>query len=343
MRRYLNASQLGFVLLPLLLMALMFSVTTGVVPISWEQAWGALSPGVNESGVSDAAVMVVQQIRLPRAVLAACVGALLAACGTVTQGLFRNPLADPSLIGVTAGASLGASLSLVGLGGMAGLASTVAVSLGAFVGGLLTVIVVYRLATGSLGTSVATMLLAGIGITALCGAAGNLLELLSSDSELRRISLWRMGGLEAANAWRAWIAVGVCVCILLPLSRFSSALDAMLLGESEARYLGVDVSYVKTALIVLVAIGVGSSVALAGTIAFVGLVVPHSVRLIIGPSHHALIPLSALAGATLLVVADLLARLLFVPAELPVGVVTAAVGVPFFILLLSRSSTRGLL
>lgn len=341
MSRRVTAYQLAAGLAVTLVLALLVSISTGELTTSWADALCALAPNAPRADSAGPTVMVVQQIRLPRALLAVCVGALLGACGAVTQGLFRNPLADPSLIGVTAGASLGASLCIVALAGSTvGVSATVGVSLGAFLGGLLTVILVYRLATGAHGTSVATMLLAGIAITALCGAASNVLELMSSDSELRRISLWRMGGLEAANTLRVCLAFAVCLLVMPLLIRFSSALDALLLGESEARFLGVNISRVKTGLIILVAIGVGGAVALAGTIAFVGLVVPHMVRLLVGPSHRFLIPLSALAGAALLVIADVLARVLFAPSELPVGVVTAAVGVPFFILLL-RERRRG--
>ena len=292
---------------------------------------------------SERSAVIITQIRLPRVVLAALVGAMLGCSGAAMQGIFRNPLADPSLIGVTAGAALGAGL-VIALGGtwVTGLQGLSALSLGAFAGGMSAVLVVYRLANSAEGTSVATMLLAGIAITALAGALGNVLELFSSNETLRRISLWRMGGLDGADAQRAALAAVVATPVLLSLPRFATALNALLLGESEARYLGINVELTKTLIIVLVAVGVGASVALAGTIAFVGLVVPHMVRLLIGPDHRYLLPASALAGALLLIVADTLARTLLAPTELPVGIVTACIGVPFFISLLRRRGAYGM-
>jgi iron complex transport system permease protein len=289
------------------------------------------------------AQLIVQQIRAPRIALAAVIGAVLAISGTAMQGLFRNPLADPSLIGVTAGASLGASLVIVLAGNLGGgYTGLTLVSIGAFLGGTAAVVFVYRLATSASGTSVATMLLAGIAITALAGSATNLLEFFADNDMLRRISMWQMGGLEGASYPRLTIALLVGGAVIAALPRFATALNALLLGESEARHLGISVDRVKIALIVLVAIGVGTSVALAGTIAFVGLVVPHMVRLVIGPNHHGLLPATALAGAILLVLADTLARVALAPTELPVGVVTAIIGVPFFISLLRQRGQYGL-
>jgi heme transport system permease protein len=289
------------------------------------------------------AALIVGQIRLPRILLAALMGATLAMSGAATQGLFRNPLADPSLIGVTAGASLGAALVIV-LGGsmLEGYTALTLVSVGAFAGGAIAVVFVYRLATSSNGTSVATMLLAGIAITALAGALGSLLEFFADNAMLRRISLWKMGGLDGANYSRLLIATGVSTAMLVALPRYAGTLNALLLGESEARHLGIDVSRAKIALIAWVAVGVGTSVALVGTIAFVGLVVPHIVRMLVGPDHHTLLPASALAGAILLVVADTLSRTVIAPTELPVGIITAIIGVPFFISLLRQRHHYGM-
>jgi iron complex transport system permease protein len=287
--------------------------------------------------------LIVSQIRLPRVLLAALMGATLAMSGAAMQGLFRNPLADPSLIGVTAGASLGAALAIVlGGGFMQGYTALTVVSLGAFAGGAIAVVFVYRLATSGNGTSVATMLLAGIAITALAGAIGSLLEFHADNDMLRRISLWKMGGMDGANYPRLLLGAGVSAALLLALPRYAAALNAMLLGESEARHLGVDVDRTKLALIAWVALGVGTSVALVGTIAFVGLVVPHIVRMLIGPDHRALLPASALAGALLLVVADTLSRTVMAPSELPVGIITAVIGVPFFISLLRQRHHYGM-
>ncbi len=327
---------LQFAALPLALLA---ALALGSVSLGFGDSLGALLPAAD----ADRAAAIVGQIRLPRALMAALVGAMLGISGAAMQGIFRNPLADPSLIGVTAGASLGAS-AMIALASplIAGALGLTLLSAGAFAGGMLAVLVVYRLARTEVGTSVATMLLAGIAITALAGACGNVLELYSSNEVLRRISLWRMGGLDGADYPRALAALVITALTVVLLPRFSTALNAMLLGESEARYLGIDVERTKRLIIVLVALSVGCSVALAGTIAFVGLVVPHMVRLLIGPDHRYLLPASAQAGALLLLVADTLARTVVAPMELPVGVVTALVGVPFFVSLLRRRRDYGM-
>lgn len=325
------------------------ALALGTVTFGLGASLSALLDNLSGDNTSQAAV-IIGEIRLPRVLLAALVGAILASSGAAMQGLFRNPLADPSLIGVTAGASLGASFAIVGgsglmVGGgglMTGWFGLTLVSTGAFTGGLLAVILVYRLATSDSGTSVATMLLAGIAITALAGAVGSILEFYSSNDTLRRISLWRMGGLDGASYERLAVAAVIATLVTSTLPRFATALDALLLGESEARHLGIDVDRCTRRLIIIVAVGVGASVALAGTIAFVGLIVPHMVRMLSGPSHGALLRNSALAGAVLLVLADLLARVLLAPTELPVGIVTAVIGVPFFIVLLRQRGQYGM-
>jgi len=208
------------------------------------------------------------------------------------------------------------------------------VSIGAFVGGFTATLLVYRLATSGMGTSVTTMLLAGIAIGALAGALNSLLSYFSDNDMLRQISLWQMGNLSGAS-WLKVSIMGVVTILLMGLfPRDSRALNALLLGESEARHLGINVQRVKRRLIVLTALGVGVSVAVAGLVGFVGLIMPHIIRLMIGPDHRWLIPASGLAGAILLVVADSLARVVVIPAELPTGILTAILGAPFFVALL---------
>ncbi|NQY03227.1 MAG: iron ABC transporter permease [Halieaceae bacterium] len=337
--RSLTPSRLLTLLSVLLAASFLVALSHGAVPVSMHDTLLVLLPWTTSESAQ--ASMIVGELRLPRAILAALVGANLAVCGAIAQGLFRNPLADPSLIGVSAGASLGASLVIVVGAGAGTLSGITLVSGGAFIGSLCAVWFVHALATRDSVTSVATMLLAGIAVTALAGAISTLLEYYSSDELLRRISLWRMGALDGANELRVSIALLVTLIVLLPLPWFTRSLDALLLGESEARYLGINVQATKTALIVLVAIGVGTSVALAGTIAFVGLVVPHIIRLLVGPGHRTLLPAAALAGATLMLAADTASRLLIAPAELPVGIVTALIGVPFFVYLLRYRSDLG--
>jgi iron complex transport system permease protein len=322
--------------------AMGLSLASGAVTLSLPNVVQGLADTLTgEAGNQNA--LIVGQIRLPRVLLAAVMGATLAISGAAMQGLFRNPLADPSLIGVTAGASLGAALAIVTGGNLLqGYIGLTLVSAGAFTGGVIAVLFVYRLATSPNGTSVATMLLAGIAITALSGAIGSLLEFFADNDMLRRISMWKMGGLDGANYPRLLLATVVSSALLVTLPRYALALNALLLGESEARHLGIRVDSIKVALITWVAIGVGTSVALVGTIAFVGLVVPHVIRMLAGPDHRYLMPASALAGALLLVVADTLARVLVAPTELPVGVITTIVGVPFFISLLRKRHHYGM-
>lgn len=311
----------------------LISLVTGTVSVTAIDVLNALFGSEPHQQIST----ILFDIRLPRIVMAIFVGAVLASTGAVMQGLFRNPLADPSLIGVSSGASVGATLMIVTAGGFIQGGALVGLSLvavGAFVGGFTATLLVYRLATSGIGTSVTTMLLAGIAIAALAGALNSLLSYFSDNDMLRQISLWQMGNLSGAS----WLKVGImgsaAMLLLIFFPRDSRALNALLLGESEARHLGIDVQRVKRRLILLTALGVGISVALAGLVGFVGLIIPHMVRLVIGPDHRWLVPASALAGATLLVIADSLARIVVIPAELPTGILTALLGAPFFVALL---------
>ncbi|HEV8077319.1 MAG TPA: iron ABC transporter permease, partial [Marinobacter sp.] len=201
---------------------------------------------------------------------------------------------------------------------------------------------VYRASTSVAGTRVATMLLMGIAVSALAGSITGLMEYFADSEMLRRMSLWRMGGLDGANSKRVWLALAVLLVQLMLLNYFAKPLNILLLGESQARHLGIHVERLKTRLIILVAASVGTAVALAGAIAFVGLVVPHMVRLWVGPDHRLLLPLSALGGAILLLLADTLARTVMAPVELPVGLITAILGAPVFISLLRKRRDGGL-
>ena len=331
--RHFSAGRLIGVLAMLLPVVALLSLTVGTVSISWVEALRAVVGSSSTTQIDT----ILFDIRLPRILLAIFVGAVLATTGAVMQGLFRNPLADPSLIGVSSGASVGASLMIVSAGGFiqgGALVGISLVSIGAFVGGFTATLLVYRLATSGMGTSVTTMLLAGIAIGALAGALNSLLSYFSDNDMLRQISLWQMGNLSGAS-WLKVSIMGVVAILLMGLfPRDSRALNALLLGESEARHLGINVQRVKRRLIVLTALGVGVSVAVAGLVGFVGLIMPHIIRLMIGPDHRWLIPASGLAGAILLVVADSLARVVVIPAELPTGILTAILGAPFFVALL---------
>lgn len=288
------------------------------------------------------AELILGQIRMPRTLLGLAVGAVLALCGVAMQGLFRNPLADPGLIGVSSGAALGAAVAIVGgaaMGGMPEIFAPYLLSLCAFLGGLVVTALVYRLGRRNGQTSVTTMLLAGIALNALAFACIGLFTYLADDATLRTLTFWNLGSLNGASYARLWPLLLVTLAVALWLPRRAQALNALLLGESEARHLGVAVERLKRELVFCTALGVGAAVAAAGMIGFIGLVVPHLVRLLVGPDHRVLLPASALAGASLLLLADLFARLVLSPAELPIGIVTALIGAPFFLYLLLRGRT----
>lgn len=282
------------------------------------------------------AAQVFWQLRVPRLLLTLLAGGLLAITGAAAQSLFRNPLADPGLIGISAGAALSAGVMMVLLGSSVYLLGGLMLPLAAFVGGVLTTLLVARLSVTLQGVSVTNMLLCGIAINAIALAGLGGLKYLAEDQQLRQLSFWLLGSLNHSR-WQDLLVLSVAaVPVLWLLPRYGQKLNLLLLGEQQASLLGLDVVRCKRAMILLIALGVGSVVAMTGIIGFVGLVVPHLVRLLTGPDNRRLLPLAALLGAILLTVADIVSRLLVSPAELPVGIVTALVGGPFFLLLLTR-------
>jgi iron complex transport system permease protein len=289
--------------------------------------------------------LIIMEIRLPRIILGMLIGAGLAVSGAVMQGLFRNPLADPGLVGVASGASLGAVSTIV-LGGSV-LAPVIAVlgiyalPLAAFFGGLATTLLLYRVATRRGRTSVATMLLAGIALGALAGAATGVLVYMADDRQLRDLTFWGLGSLAGAT-WSKIVAAGpIIAVVLIAAPMLARGLNALALGEAAAGHLGIQVQRIKNVAIVTVAAATGATVAVAGGIGFIGIVVPHMLRLSIGPDHRYLLPASALLGAILLLLADAVSRTIVAPAELPIGIITAMCGAPFFLWILLRQ--RGLL
>ena len=291
--------------------------------------------------------MVVTGLRLPRIVSGIFVGASLAAAGAALQGLFRNPLADPALIGVSSGAAL-AAVGVIVLGYETAAGIPVALRpyllpVSAFFGGLAAVSLVYRIGTVNGRSLVATMLLAGIAINAICNAFMGLLIFISDDQQLRDLTFWTMGSLSR-NTWEMLLPVlPFMLAPLIALPLLSRAMNAYVLGESEAGHLGYDIERLKKATILLTTLAIGAAVAIAGIIAFVGLVVPHLVRLLLGPDHRHVLPGSILLGATLMLIADIVSRTIVVPAELPIGIVTSCIGGPFFLwLLVNKRMLRGL-
>ncbi|ELK3676500.1 iron ABC transporter permease [Vibrio fluvialis] len=334
---YLTTLVLGLIVA----ISAIYSITVGPMNISFRDSLSSLL--LQSDDIAKHINLVIHEIRFPRTLLCMLVGAILALCGTVMQGLFRNPLAEPGIIGVSAGASLGAALAIVLLGNLnfdERWMNAITLPLCAFLGGALTTIVVYRLGTNKFGTSVTIMLLAGVAISAVSGAGIGYLNYVADDQMLRDLTLWSMGSFAGAN----WQSITLCGITLLGLyfyfTRRAMALNALLLGESEARHLGIPIQRLKRALIVLSAVGVGVTVSAAGMIGFVGLVVPHLGRMLVGPDHRNLLPVSALLGALLLTIADMFARVAAAPAELPIGIVTALVGAPFFLYLLFQQKGK---
>ena len=284
--------------------------------------------------------VVVMQIRLPRLALGILVGSALAVSGAVMQGLFRNPLADPGLVGVSAGAGLGAILAIV-LGSALPPAVSALAGYGlappfAFLGGWISTMALYAIATRAGRTSVATMLLAGIALGALTGALSGILVYLADDRQLRDLTFWGMGSLAGATWAKVCLVAPIIVLALSLTPRLARGLNALALGEPVAMHMGFPVQRMKNLAIFSVAAATGAAVAASGGIGFVGIVVPHLLRLASGPDHVRLLPNTALLGAALLVLADMIARSIVAPAELPIGIITAIVGGPFFLWILLK-------
>lgn len=321
-----------------LLLCAALALSSGPVMSDWRLALAWWWPA-EFGGISELHINVVTQIRLPRLLLALMAGCVLAQSGTATQTLCRNPLADPGLIGISAGAAV-AALLVISLGPQLGLQGPFWVSGSAFLGALGTTLLVYKLAGSGGQTSVATLILAGVAINALAFAIIGLLSYYADDDALRLMTFWQMGSLAGAS-WQhlpfGFICMGVSALMLFVRRR---PINALLLGERQAGYLGVDTRRLKREIILWVALGVGGAVALTGIIGFVGLVIPHISRLLVGAHIRRLMPMSMLLGAAVLAFADWLARMLAAPAELPIGIITALVGAPFFLYLLLRQKRQ---
>ncbi|MBI3914044.1 MAG: iron ABC transporter permease [Chloroflexi bacterium] len=286
---------------------------------------------------TDAQESIVWQLRLPRVLGAALVGSALASAGVLFQGLLRNPMADPYLLGTSGGAALAATLALL-VPIYFGAIGFSLVPLAAFLGALGSVLIVYRIARIGARTPITMLLLAGFAASSLMASLMSFLMLLNQNT-LQRVVLWTMGGISAGG-WDALAIVAPLIFIgILAAFMQTRNLNAFLLGEEQAAALGVSVERQKFLTLVIGALLTGAAVSISGLVGFVGLVIPHLVRLITGPDHRLLLPASALAGAFFLVLADLFARLILAPNEIPLGVVTALIGAPFFVYLL-RSSQR---
>jgi len=328
-------------MLPLLAVAMTAGVVVGSTPLAWStvtRVFGLqlLPHGwVDSSTVVPADVAIVWLIRLPRVLVAAIVGSGLATAGAMMQGLFRNPLAEPSLTGVGPGAVLGAVVVFVTGWGTA---SVVALPLAAIGSAMLALFLVYAIATRGGATPVTTLLLAGIAVGSFLSAISSLLISLNivTWQVAQDIVFWMMGGLDSRTWAHVWLSAPFVVVGLGASMLQARTLDLLLLGDDSAASLGVDIEAAKRVLVFTAALLTGASVAVAGLVGFVGLIVPHAVRLLLGPAHRTLIPASAVGGATFLVACDLVARTVRPPAEIRLGVVTALCGAPFFLVLLLR-------
>jgi len=287
---------------------------------------------------------VLNIVRIPRVILGLLVGAALGISGTAVQGIFRNPLAEPGLIGISAGASLMAVIIIVLeailLVGLSNIMGYYIMAFGAFAGAGLAALIVYQISRTDGKSNVATMLLAGIAINALAGALTGLITYAADDQQLRNITFWMLGSLAGAT-WETVISLLPFVLIpLLLLPGMGKALNAFSLGEIQAAQLGLKVNVVKRNVVILATMAVGAAVAVSGIIGFIGLLVPHTIRLVIGVDNKHVLPASAIFGALMLTISDMICRIIIAPIELPIGVITALMGTPLFLYILVKDKKK---
>jgi len=329
-------------LMAFLIVCIVLSASKGAVELPFDKVMAIIA--ARTCGVhfplnwSEQDEAIVMEIRLPRVMTAAVVGGALAAAGVVFQGLLRNPMADPYIIGTSGGAALGATIALL-LPLKARWLGFTPVPLAAFIGALAAVLLVYRIARVGPRTPITTLLLAGFATSSMMAAVMSFLMLISGHT-LRRVVLWTMGGMTASGWSQLKAVVPMVLAGMAGTYALAGDLNAFLFGEEQAAHLGVEVERRKLMLLMLGSLLTASAVSVSGLVGFVGLVVPHVARLIFGPDHRLLLPASALAGSGFLVLADLLARVLMAPAEIPVGIITALLGAPFFIYLLRRRGKK---
>ncbi|WP_419904033.1 FecCD family ABC transporter permease [Kiloniella sp.] len=336
-------------LLPLLGLALLltifFSLGLGGVSIPISESVKHLLSylELSQSELTSQEILILEAIRLPRTALGLVIGMSLALSGGVLQSLFRNPLADPGLIGVSSGAAL-AVVSIIVLGdtffsSFLDLTKNFSLPIAAFIGSLSVTVLIYRLAKRDGSTDVSMMLLMGIAVTAIVGSIIGLLTYLADDTELRSLTFWSMGSLSGAGK-ATWPSILIMLLAVFFLLRLASPLNLFLLGETEAKHLGVQTEKIKQQAALAAACATGAAVAAAGMIGFIGLIAPHLARLIGGADNRFVLPASALIGALLILIADTIARIIVLPAELPIGLVTSFIGGPFFFALLFREFKR---
>ncbi len=330
------------VLIILLLVAFLTAIAFGAVSITVADMFAAVNHWAQGKSPSTIYEGVFLQIRLPRVLLCMITGAVLAVSGVLMQGLFRNPIVEPGLIGTSAGAAFGASVVFVLSAGMGKniqqLAGPLLVPLFAFAGGLLATYTVYMLAKGNKRMDVTTLLLIGIAVNAVGLSGTGFMSYIARDPQARSITFWNLGTFSGAT----WMQVGItgitAILVFILAIRYAKQLNTLVLGEEEARYAGVDTEKLKRKIMLYNTAMVSVATAFVGVISFMGLIVPHVMRLLIGSDNKKLLPASMIAGAVLLTLADMGARLLLAPAEIPIGIITSLVGAPVFIILLKRTN-----
>lgn len=334
------------VLAMLMAMIIAVSLSLGAAGIPMARLPAAAFPGIWPSAdvLTGRDQMILWSIRAPRIALAVLIGAMLAFSGALMQGLFRNPLADPALVGVSSGGALAAATTIVLMDSRVGHAPAIPPSLllplAAFCGSLVATFVLYRLASRGGRTSIAMFLLAGLALAAICNAMIGCLVFVADDRQLRDITFWLLGSMAGASWPKAAVAAVTLALGLIACRGIVRGLDLLALGEAEAFHGGTDVERLKLIATIVISLMTGVAVSMCGVVGFVGIIVPHLLRILIGPSHQLLLPASGLVGGALLVGADTFARTLVAPAEMPIGILTALLGAPVFLAILMRQ--RGL-
>ncbi len=341
-KRKRNLFIIGSLLLALTVVVI-FSVSIGQADVSFMKAANIIGSKIpflksisDISDVKESQETIILKIRLPRIILAALIGMALAAVGTTFQGLLKNPMADPYIIGVSSGSALGAALAIV-----SGISLTFGyfmVPLSAFAGALVSIFTVYNIARVGNKIPVYNLLLSGVALSSFLSALTSLLMILNSK-ETSQILYWMLGSFSGKTWEHVRIALPLIALGIISLYFFTRELNLLLFGEATAQNLGVNVEKTKKILLILGSFTVASAVAVSGTIGFVGLIVPHAVRLVTGSDHRILLPAASLAGGVFMVFADTIARTILSPAEIPVGIITALFGGPFFIYLLKSKKT----
>jgi iron complex transport system permease protein len=320
-----------------LVVIVIWAFTEGAYPVEWSDLMSVFFEK-NESA------FVLFEIRMPRVIGAAAVGAILGMSGLSLQAMMRNDLAEPSLLGISSGAALMAGIAIIIMPIIQLTSSTdmrgMLMALFAFIGALSAVFAVQRLSRIQQRVDVQQLILTGVAINAICGAGAGVLSYLSNDEQLRSITFWTLGSFGGLNQYKVFVLLSLAFLLFISMRWNAKQLNLMTLGEYEAMHLGVSVEKLKRRMILLVSLCVGVAVAFCGIIGFIGLVIPHIVRLLVGSNHEWTVPYVALIGAVVMVLADMVSRTVVLPSELPVGIVTAILGAPFFIHLLRKNQRR---